>query len=350
MYCGGPLDDSKLLCEAPDVGIQAFSHGVPLMRSKSIQFITYPELSLLDLAGPLEVFMTANRFSRFDHKPYTISILALNQTTEPCSNFSIHTETLRAETPSPHTLIIPGGPGIHNFYKDPKFTTHFIHHADKAKRLISVCTGIFALAYAGKLDGRKATTHWSAYDDLERSFPSIIVKRGPIFINDEHIWTSAGVTSGIDLALAIVEEDLGYTVALEVARHLVMFLKRPGDQNQFSSALNLQSKSSQFSDLHAWINENLGTDLTVPALANFMNMSERTFIRKYSESMSRTPSKTVELLRLDAARDMLTTSKKPLKTIAKHCGLGSESTLIRRFLKKFGTTPKEYRARFKSNQ
>ncbi|MCD9114834.1 DJ-1/PfpI family protein [Pseudomonas corrugata] len=320
------------------------------MRPKSIQFITYPNISLLDLAGPLDVFTAANRFSRPDHQPYTISILALNPTTEICSNFSINTEILQAETSSPHTLIIPGGPGIHDFCKDPKFVTHFINHADKAERLISVCTGIFALACAGKLDGRRATTHWSAYDELERNFPSIIIKRGPIFINDEHIWTSAGVTSGIDLALSIVEKDLGHSVALEVARHLVMFLKRPGDQNQFSSSLTLQSKSSQFSDLHAWINENLSTDLTVPVLANFMNMSERTFVRKYSESMEKSPSKMVELLRLDAARDMLTNSNNPLKTIAQRCGLGSESTLIRRFVKNFGITPKEHRARFKSTK
>lgn len=320
------------------------------MQPKSIQFVTYPKVSLLDLAGPLDVFIAANYFARPTHQPYTISILALNRTTEIFSNFSINTEILEAETSPAHTLIIPGGPGIQNFCKDPKFFSHFVNHADKAERLISVCTGIFALATAGKLDGRQVTTHWSAYDELEQNFPSTIVKRGPIFINDENIWTSAGVTSGIDLALSIVEEDLGHTVALEVARHLVMFLKRPGDQNQFSSSLTLQSKSSHFSDLHAWINENLNTDLSVPALANFMNMTERTFTRKYAESTGKTPSKMVELLRLEAARHLLVCSNSPLKIIAQNCGLGNESTLIRRFIKNFGTTPKEHRARFKSKQ
>ena len=263
------------------------------MPVKSIQFITYPEVSLLDLAGPLDVFIAANYFAPPNHPPYSLSILALNPTTEVLSNVSLSAEVLVDKTPAAHTLIVPGGPGIHKFCDDPKFFTNFVNHAEKAKRLVSVCTGIFALATAGKLNGRNVTTHWSAYDKLELDFPSINVRRGPIFINDGDLWTSAGVTSGIDLALAMVEADLGHSAALEVARHLVVFLKRPGDQNQFSSSLTLQSKSSQFSDLHAWLNNNLGGDLSVSSLANFMNMSERTFARKYSEITGFTPRKMV---------------------------------------------------------
>lgn len=319
------------------------------MPTKSIQFIIYPEVSLLDLAGPLDVFIAANHLAASDQKPYSVSILALTSTNEIFSDLSVSTDTLHQETLAAHTLIVPGGPGIHSFCEDPKFYSHFVNHTDKASRLVSVCTGIFALATAGKLDGREVTTHWSAYDELEKSFPSVKVKRGPIFINDGNVWTSAGVTSGIDLALALVEEDLGHSAALEIARHLIVFLKRPGDQSQFSSSLTLQSKSSQFSDLHAWINNNLDADLSVPALAEFMNMSERTFTRKYSENTGHTPSKMVELLRLEAARYMLTTSNSPLKKIAQSCGLSSESTLIRSFTKKFSVTPKEYRDRFKSD-
>ena len=320
------------------------------MLAKSIQFITYPQVSLLDLAGPLDVFIAANHLSPPDQKPYSISIHALNPTNEILPSFSVSAETLQPETLSAHTLIVPGGPGIHNFCKDPKFFSHFVNHADKATRLVSVCTGVFALAAAGKLDDREATTHWSSYDELEHNFPLIKIRRGPIFINDGNIWTSAGVTSGIDLALSIVEEDLGHSAALEIARHLIVFLKRPGDQNQFSSSLTLQSKSSQFSDLHAWINNNLNADLSIPALANFMNMSERTFTRKYSENTGKTPSKTVELLRLEAARHLLATSNSPLKKVAQSCGLGNESTFIRSFIKKFAVTPKEYRARFNSQR
>ncbi|KPB94313.1 Transcriptional regulator [Pseudomonas syringae pv. maculicola] len=152
------------------------------------------------------------------------------------------------------------------------------------------------------------------------------------------------------MALAIVEADLGHAAALEVARHLVVFLKRPGDQNQFSSSLTLQSKSSQFSDLHAWLNNNLSGDLSVSVLADFMSMSERTFARKYSEVTGSTPSKMVEQLRLEAARHLLVTSSAPLKTVASKCGLGNESTFIRSFVKNYAVTPREYRERFKSQR
>jgi transcriptional regulator GlxA family with amidase domain len=320
------------------------------MPQKSVQLIAYPEVSLLDLAGPLDVFIAANHYAPPDLPPYSLSILSLTPTTEIFSSFTVNAILIDGETPAPHTLIVPGGPGIHRFCDHPKFYTNFVKHTEKAERLVSVCTGIFALATAGKLDGRNVTTHWSAYDKLELDFPSVNVKRGPIFINDGDLWTSAGVTSGIDLALAMVEADLGHAVALEVARHLVVFLKRPGDQNQFSSSLTLQSKSSQFSDLHAWVNCNLSGDLSVLSLANFMHMSERTFARKYSEANGCTPSKMVEQIRLEAARHMLVTTRTPLKTIAKKCGVGNEATLIRSFIKNYTVTPGEYRARFKSSE
>lgn len=318
------------------------------MPVKSIQFMTYPEVSLLDLAGPLDVFIAANHLAHPDPAPYSLSILALSPTTEIFSDFSLNAAVLLEETPAAHTLIVPGGPGIHKFCDHPQFFTHFVKHTEKVTRLVSVCTGIFALATAGVLNGRNVTTHWSAYDKLESDFPSVKVRRGPIFINDGDLWTSAGVTSGIDLALAIVEADLGHAAALEVARHLVVFLKRPGDQNQFSSSLTLQSKSSQFSDLHAWLNNNLSGDLSVSVLADFMSMSERTFARKYSEITGSTPSKMVEQLRLEAARHLLVTSSAPLKTVASKCGLGNESTFIRSFVKNYAVTPREYRERFKS--
>lgn len=320
------------------------------MQTKSIQFLVYPRISLLDLAGPLEVFIAANYLARSPLPPYLPSIIALRDTPEVFSGFSINAEILEAGTPSAHTLIVPGGAGIQAFCKDSRFFSHFVEHAHNAQRLVSVCTGILALATAGKLEGRTVTTHWSAYDELESAFPSVVVKRGPIFINDGDVWTSAGVTSGIDMALAIVENDLGHAAALEVARHLVVFLKRPGGQEQFSSSLALQSQSSHFSDLHAWLNNNLGSDLSVSVMADFMKMGERTFARRYTESTGRTPSKMVESLRLDAVRHLLVTSDSPLKSIAKSCGLGNESTLIRRFVKQVGVTPAAYRARFGSQQ
>lgn len=319
-----------------------------MLAMKSVQLIAFSRMTFLDIAGPLDVFLTANDVVGGPRVPYDVSVVSPCCPVEMPAGLSIHPILLRENTASPHTLIVPGGPGVHAFCGDARFNARFAAHAHKAIRLASVCTGAFALAAAGLLDGRQVTTHWSAYDELERRFPKIAVKRGPIFVNDGHVWTSAGVTAGIDLALAMVQEDLGQAVALEIARNLVMFLKRPGDQAQFSAPLSLQSESDRFSDLHAWISANLAADLSIPALARRMNMSERSFLRHYHRHMRRTPSKVVESLRLEAARHLLLNTDYPLKDIATRCGFGSDATFLRRFAKSFGTRPGHYRARFRS--
>lgn len=318
--------------------------------TKSVQLIAFSGMSFLDLSGPLDVFLTASKIVGGSHEPYDVSVVSPAGSAEMPAGISIHTALLSEDTGPPHTLIMPGGPGIHAFCEDDRFISIFKAHANKASRLASVCTGAFALATAGLLHGRRVTTHWSSYDDLERRFPRVIVKRGPIFVNDGHIWTSAGVTAGIDLALAMVEQDLGQAVALEIARNLVMFLKRPGDQAQFSVPLTLQSESSRFSDLHAWMSANLAEDLSVPVLAMRMNMSERSFLRHYRSLTGRTPSKVVEALRLEAARHLLLNTDHPMKDIAARCGFGNEATFLRRFGRSFGTTPGQHRAHFGSQK
>ena len=318
------------------------------MLTKTIQFMTFSNANLIDLAGPLEVFLTANYFSDPKALPYNLSIASLDSISTVLPGTHLHSIPLDQNTPAPHTLIVPGGLGIYDFCKNPRFDTVFKRHAERATRLVSVCTGVFALAAAGGLSGCEVTTHWSAYDELEQNYPDVLLNRGPIFVNDGRIWTSAGVTSGIDLALALVEADLGHALALKVAKHLVVFLKRPGDQNQFSSSLDMQTRSSTFSDLHAWMNENLVEDLSIPTLANRMNMSERTFVRRYRTTTGQTPSKMVEKLRVDAVRHLLVSTECPLKEIAYLTGLGHEASLIRKFWKFFGVTPNEYRQRFKS--
>lgn len=320
------------------------------MITKTIQFLTFSQANLIDFAGPLEVFLTANYFSDPKAQPYNLSITSLDSISSFLPNANLHTIPLDHNSPTPHTLIVPGGPGIYNVCKDPRFNSVFKVHAEKVTRLVSICTGVFALAAAGRLEGRKVTTHWSAYDEFEQTYPNTILKRGPIFVNDGNIWTSAGVTSGIDLALALVEIDLGHAIAMKVAKHLVVFLKRPGDQSQFSSSLEWQTRSDTFSDLHAWVKTNLMDDLSIPALARRMNMSERTFIRKYRASTGKTPNKMVEELRVDAVRHLLLTSERHLKEIAHATGLGHESSLIRKFSKSFGITPNQYRERFKSSR
>ncbi|MEE4672848.1 helix-turn-helix domain-containing protein [Pseudomonas alliivorans] len=319
------------------------------MNTRTVHFLVYSDLNMLDLAGPLEVFRAANYFSKTTTPPYTLDLVGLSGTSSIMPGCFLSTLVLDECMPSPHTLIIPGGPGVYDFCNCPSFGSVFLNYVNKVERVVSVCTGAFALAATGQLKGRRATTHWSEYQKFENSHPDITVVKGPIFVTDGNIWTSGGITSGIDLSLSIVENDLGHSAALQVAKHLVVFLKRPGDQSQFSSTLELQTKSSEFSDLHAWVNENLSRDLTVPVLANYMNMSERTLMRKYKATMGQTPTKMVEMLRLDAVRRLLVKSRKPLKEVATITGLGDETNLIRIFVRVFGITPNQYKASFRSS-
>jgi len=211
---------------------------------------------------------------------------------------------------------------------------------------LRICTGAFILAAAGLLDGRRAATHWKYCAKLAQRFPAVHVEPDPIFVCDGPVWTSAGVTAGIDLALALVEEDLGRSMALAVARYLVVFLKRPGGQAQFSAALALQAADDKFGALHDWINGHLASDLSLSVLADQAGMSERSFSRHYAEATGQTPARAIERLRVEAARRLLTESRLPVKRIAQRCGFGSEETMRRSFLRLLTTTPHDYRARF----
>jgi transcriptional regulator GlxA family with amidase domain len=191
-------------------------------------------------------------------------------------------------------------------------------------------------------------THWSFCAELKRRFPAVRVESDPIFVRDGEVWTSAGVTAGIDLALALVEQDLGRTMALAVARYMVVFLKRPGGQAQFSAALSLQAAEDKFGALHDWINRHLAEEISLPVLANQAGMSERSFSRHYAKATGLTPVRAVERLRVEAARRQLSESRLPVKTIAHRCGFGSEETMHRSFLRLLSVTPQDYRARFSS--
>jgi transcriptional regulator GlxA family with amidase domain len=218
--------------------------------------------------------------------------------------------------------------------------------AKQARRTASVCTGAFLLAASGMLDGRRAVTHWAFCADLARRFPAIHVEPDPIFVQDGTVWTSAGVTAGIDLALALVEEDLGRAAALAVARDLVVFLKRPGGQAQFSEFLSLQVAEDKFGALHDWISNHLADDLSLPVLARQAGMSERSFSRHYAEATGLTPARAIERLRVQGARHLLSETRLPVKRISQRCGFGSEETMRRSFLRLLETTPQDYRARF----
>jgi transcriptional regulator GlxA family with amidase domain len=229
---------------------------------------------------------------------------------------------------------------------NPALVDWLRQRAKRARRVASVCTGAFLLAAAGVLDGRRAVTHWKDCARLAQRFPALRVEPDPIFLCDGGVWTSAGVTAGIDLALALVEEDLGRAMALAVARHLVVFLKRPGGQAQFSVALALQAADDRFGALHDWIGSHLAEELPLSVLANQAGMSERSFSRHYAEATGQTPARAIERLRVEAARRLLSESRTPVKRIAQRCGFGSEETMRRSFLRLLAVAPRDYRSRF----
>lgn len=318
-------------------------------NSKAVAVLVFPALQLLDLAGPLQVFAAANEEAarRGDAAPYELMVIAQGGgQMRATAGLNVATEPLPDPARAIDTLVVAGGQGVLAATGDPALVDWLRRRAGGSRRVASVCTGAFLLGAAGLLDGRRAVTHWDYCDRLSRLHPAVRVDADPIFIQDGPIWTSAGITAGIDLALALVEEDLGRDLALAVARHLVVFLKRPGGQAQFSAALSLQSTDERFADLHQWMNENLAGDLSIHRLAREAGMSDRTFIRRYTEATGLTPARAVERLRTEAARQLLLATRMPIKRIAGRCGFGSEETMRRAFMRLQSITPQDYRDRF----
>jgi transcriptional regulator GlxA family with amidase domain len=317
-----------------------------------IEMLAFPRVQLLDVTGPLQVFASANEFvaQSGGTPPYALQVVA------PGGGFGVIASAgvglaagpLPDTSATLDTLMVAGGPGVDAAAADSTLLNWLPMRAASARRIASVCTGAFLLAATGLLDGRRAATHWSFCTELARRYPAIHVEPDPIFVRDGPIWTSAGVTAGIDLALALVEEDLGRTVALAVARYLVVFLKRPGGQAQFSTTLSLQTAEDRFGALHNWINAHLASDISLSRLASQAGMSERSFSRHYVEATGLTPARGVEQLRVEAARRLLSDSHLPIKRIADRCGFGSEETMRRGFLRLLAATPQDYRGRFGS--
>ncbi len=313
--------------------------------------LAYPSVQLLDVTGPLQVFASANDLAAEAGRvpPYALCVVAQGgQGVTASAGLGLAADPLPPPGAALDTLMIAGGRGVEAAAADPALVDWLRARARRARRVASVCTGAFLLATSGMLDGRRAATHWSLCAELARRFPAVRVEPDPIFVRDGPVWTSAGVTAGIDLALALVEQDLGRTMALDVARYLVVFLKRPGGQAQFSAALSLQTAEDRFGALHNWINEHLADDISLPVLARQAGMSERSFSRYYVAATGLTPGRAVERLRVEAARRLLSESRLPVKSISRRCGFGSEETLRRSFLRLLAVTPQDYRARFSS--
>jgi transcriptional regulator GlxA family with amidase domain len=314
-----------------------------------VEVLAFPDVQLLDVTGPLQVFATANEHvvQAGGPPPYALKVVAKDAVQVTASaGLQITTSMLPRASAAVDTLLVAGGPGVDLAARDRVLCVWVRERAARARRVASVCTGAFLLGASGVLDGRRAVTHWSYCDELARRYPAVRVEPDPIFVHDGPVWTSAGVTSGIDLALALVEEDLGRDTALSVARYLVVFLKRPGGQAQFSEALSLQSAEDEFGTLHQWIGKHLADDLSLVRLARQAGMSERSFSRHYAGATGQTPLRAIERLRVEAARRLLSETRQPVKRIAQRCGFGSEETMRRSFWRVLAATPSEYRSRF----
>ncbi|GLS45677.1 GlxA family transcriptional regulator [Methylobacterium brachythecii] len=320
---------------------------------RSVEVLAFEGVQVLDVTGPLQVFASANEhLAKAGQAPaYRLRVVAKGGGAALSSaGLMLATEPLPAAGEVVDTVVVAGGPGVDAAGADPELIDWVRDRAGRARRIATVCTGAFLAAASGVLDGRRAVTHWSFCDALARRFPAVRVEPDPIFLRDGPVWTSAGVTAGIDLALALVEEDLGGEIALAVARYLVVFLKRPGGQAQFSAALSLQTARDRFAALHRWVRANLTSDLSLSVMAAQAGMSERSFSRRHLEETGVTPARAVERLRVEAARQMLTDTRQPVKRIGQLCGFGSEETMRRSFLRHLASAPQDYRCRFSKFQ
>jgi transcriptional regulator GlxA family with amidase domain len=316
-------------------------------KLQRIEILAFANAQLLDITGPLQVFATANDLMILaGGKPfYDPVVVAATAQVRTSSGLVLNAEKLAGPRARLDTLIVAGGMGVNEACKDVRLVAWVRRRAKQARRVASVCSGAFLLATAGLLDGRRAVTHWERCDEFAMRFPDVKLDPDPIFLRDGDIWTSAGVTAGIDLALAFVEADLGRPLALHVARELVVFLRRPGSQAQFSTTLRLQQSEDRFDRLHAFILENLRTDLSISTLADRANMSPRSFCRHYRQATGRTPARAVEAIRIESACRMLEQGS-TVSQAAVRCGFGSEETMRRGFWRALGTNPQDYRERF----
>ena len=328
-----------------------------MKATRRIAILIYDGIQSLDATGPLEAFAIANRLSCErqpppPRPPYAIELIA------PVAGVIAASSGLRVVADRAYrdmrgrfdTLVVAGGE-VRQIMRDKSLLRWLVGAARRTRRVASVCTGAFVLAEAGLLRGRRATTHWASTGLLAQRYPDITVDPDAIFVRDGHFYTAAGVTSGIDLALALIEDDLGHSLALAVARRMVVFLKRPGGQSQFSSHLAAQAVApGPLKDLPEWIVANLRTDLSVDHLAARVAMSPRHFARVFRGETGVTPAKFVERARLDSARRELENGALGLEDVADRCGFASAEHLRRAFTRQLHIVPIDYRRRFQRRQ
>ena len=311
------------------------------MQGERVVIVVFDGVQSLDVTGPLEVFAGANSagFPR-----YHIRICSIDGRPVVSSSGLRVMPDAGLEGPA-DLLVVPGGAGTKA--SDPRLVAWLRAHGPGARRIMSVCTGAFLLAEAGLLDGRRATTHWDYCATLARRYAAVTVDPEPIFVRDGPVATSAGVTAGIDLSLALVEEDLGRDVALGIARHLVMFLRRPGGQRQFSVQLAAQvAARDPLREIQRYAAEHPAADLSIPALARRANLSPRQFSRAFAAEVGTPPGRYVDRVRLEAARRLLEEGRSGVEEVARACGYGTPEAMRRAFVRELGVGPADYRERF----
>lgn len=321
----------------------------------NVVFVVYPNIVLLDLVGPLQVFTHARKNAQ-SNDAYETNIVSRTGTRIETNTIlqidsdSIENWFLDPQNTSIHTLVVVGGDGAIEAALDQLFVDQVRQLADRSMRVCSVCSGALIIAAAGLLDGRRAVTHWEDCDQLSGQYPAVRVEVDPIYIKDGNIWTSAGITAGIDMALAIIEEDLGKPAAIQMARSLVTPMVRSGGQSQFSPELDRQVRDTKgrFSRLHDWITDNIRQKISVDDMASECGMSLRNFSRRYTETMGTSPAKAIEAIRVDVAREFLATTEQSIKSLATRCGFQDEERMRRTFMRHVKTSPAQYRKQFQS--
>lgn len=319
---------------------------LPMTRPKLIEILLFDGAQPIDVSGPMQAFITANDESGAE--AYAIHLTAVDSTVAVLSG------GMRVLVDPPvvgpiDMLLVPGGPGVYGARHAAPLVRWVREAANRAERVCSICTGAFLLAEAGLLDGRKVATHWRSCARLATEYPQVTVMPDPIWIQDGDVWTSAGVTAGIDLALAIIEKDLGSTIALRVARRLVVYMRRSGGQTQHSEPLKFQ-EADAFTPVLEWAIANLERSITVEDLAARAGMTPRTFHRQFLTRTGFTPAKALERLRVDQAKTLLDTTSLSFQVVATKVGFRAEENFRRSFQRTIGITPYEYRSRFGARQ
>jgi len=324
------------------------------MPARRIVFVTFPGMQGLDLVGPVEVFAGAEQAAVGDRRSrsasYEILVCSSNGGNVPTeSGLGIDTSPLPSTDLNIDTIVVVGGWGVFDACRDDRLVTWLRIAGARSRRLATVCTGTFLAAEAGLLDGLDVTTHWARAERLATEHPQLRVDPDPIFVNTGRVWTSAGVTAGIDLALALVEDDHGTEVAQTVARWLVMFLRRPGGQTQFAAPVWMpRAERSVLRHVQQHIEDHPAADHRVALLAARAAMSPRHFTRVFTDEVGESPGQYVERIRVETARAALTDSTDTVAVIARRCGFGTAETMRRAFVRRIGVSPDQYRRRFGS--